>query len=135
MFDLGPGASPSVITFYVSGDVDYAQARPETYLQLSAANASDLLRWLGLDDLGFGYVDASDLRARCTRRLWPIPRNFDPALPERRETSLKPNVHLVIPGREAGYLRARTEDLLKLAERALVMGELPGAGPPGVLYT
>lgn len=135
MVNVGQLRRENVITFLVSGDLDFAEDRPETFIQLSLRNAADLLRWLGFDADEFGYLDASDLRARCMRRLWPIPRNFDPAVPERHETSRQPNVHLVIPGREAGYLRARTEELLKLADRALAMGELPEAGPPGILYS
>jgi hypothetical protein len=49
--------------------------------------------------------------------------NFDPAVPPREDHSCGA-VRLVVGGREAGYLRARTEELMKLAERAGPEGQI-----------
>lgn len=75
----------------------------EPSLNLANRNAADLLAWLGLptDDL-FGQMPARELAARCRRRLWPEPRNFDEALPAQDEG------WCVTFGRTAGYLRGRT---------------------------
>ena len=88
-------------------------------LNLATSHAEELLRWLGYEKAGdfVGELDARDLAARCRRRLWNHPRNQDPARPEQvRERLGRPT--LVIPGRPAGYLRLRVEELLQLAERA-----------------
>jgi hypothetical protein len=111
-----------VIRFMIAGDLEYSEERPETFVQVSESNCFDLLKWLWMEPSDFGYVAAPDLAARCRRRMWPIARNYDPALPPRGERS--GNVRLVVAGREAGYLRARTEELLKLAERAGPEGQI-----------
>lgn len=110
-------------------DVDGAEW-PESYscdncryeVNLSNTNAIELLCWLGIDPDYCGEVSARDLAARCRRRLWDEARNHDPALSpaERAERlGLDPsNNRVITPGREAGYLRTRTERLLKLAEKA-----------------
>jgi hypothetical protein len=107
-----------LIRFIVAGDVEYCEERPETFVQLREEDAADLLRWLWLDASDFGFLEAVDLAARCRRRLWPIARNFDPALPSQGQSTANGNVRLVTFTREAGFLRAHTEQLLKLAERA-----------------
>lgn len=111
------------IRFMVAGDLDYSENRPETFIQLAEADSNDLLKWLWLPASDFGYVAASDLAARCRRRLWPLPRNYDAGIPARQESS-NGTVRLVVSGREPGYLRARTEELLKLAERAGPNGQI-----------
>ncbi len=65
-------------------------------------DALDLLQWLGLERPEFGAVRRSELAALCRRRLWPMPRNVDPAVPNRRP---------------AGALRAATADMLAFVER------------------
>ena len=50
----------------------------------------------------FGAIDVRDLAARCRRRLWPMPRNVDPASAS--------------PRRAAGTLRAMTVHLLALCD-------------------
>jgi hypothetical protein len=82
-------------------------------INLANRNAADLLAWLGLptEDL-WGQMPARDLAARCRRRLWLEPRNFDEPLPAQVEG------RLINFGRPAGYLRRRTEELLRLAELA-----------------
>jgi hypothetical protein len=79
---------------------------PEPRLLVPRAEALDLLDWLGLGRPEFGAIDARELAPRCRRRLWPLPRNLDPAK----------------AGRPRGTLRQRTAQLLAVAEEA---GELP----------
>jgi hypothetical protein len=69
---------------------------------LGRDDALDLLQWLGLERPEFGAVRRSELAALCRRRLWPIARNVDPAVPNRRP---------------AGTLRAATADMLAFVER------------------
>jgi hypothetical protein len=109
---MGVGAAMSV-TFSIGLRVAAHLDRPDRFLNLANRNAADLLAWLGLpsEDL-CGSLPARDLAARCRRRLWPETRNVDAGLPEER---IGRSVFL---GRPAGYLRSRTEDLLRLAELA-----------------
>ena len=83
-------------------------------MNLSNRNAADLLAWLGLptEDL-YGQMPARELAARCRRRLWPEARNLDPGLADEQEG------RCFVFGRPAGYLRSRTEELLRLAESAI----------------
>ena len=113
-----------MIRFMIAGDVEYSEDRPDTFVQLSEPNAEDLLKWLGLEPSNFGFIEANDLSARCRRRLWPMPRNIDPAIPHREETTPGGHVRLVVCGREEGYLHARTEELLQLALRAGPTGQI-----------
>lgn len=86
-------------------------------LNLSNANARDLLQWLDLAPKEHGVISASELAARCKRRLWDEARNHDPAL-EGYEQSEPGQAKLIVAGRRPDYLRENTERLLKLAERA-----------------
>ena len=81
-------------------------------LNLSNANACDLLRWLGYEAEPVGTLRAGDLAARCRRRLWPEPRNQDPAIPGSVDG------RMIDAGRPADYLRDRTARLLAIAECA-----------------
>lgn len=70
--------------------------------------------------------------ARCRRRLWDVSRNHDPEIhghdsgDERllvvesdgtqRVVRGEPGPRIIYCGRNAGYLREKTEKLLKLAE-------------------
>jgi hypothetical protein len=114
------------IKFIVMADVELSEDRPDTYVAASPRDTRDLLDWLSYPREEFGYVEAADLRARCMRRLWPIARNMDPAIPDRQEMGSGGAVRMVVAGREAGYLRAKTEELLRLAERALRLAEEAG---------
>lgn len=93
----------------------------ERSLNLAQLNAIDLLRWLGIPvrdetDL-YGSMPASELAARCRRRLWDEPRNYDPELPG--STTQVPGGPVVVSiGRRAGYLREKTEALLALVDGA-----------------
>lgn len=116
-------SSRKIIRFMIAGDLEYSEDRPNTFVQLSEADSNDLLKWLWLEPSDFGYMEATDLAARCRRRMWPIARNFDQGIASRQE-SVNGAVRLVVSGREPGYLRARTEELLKLAERAGPHGQI-----------
>jgi hypothetical protein len=103
------------VTFHIEGvAVDYDD--PQTFVNFSNLNAIDLLEWLGYQ-LGpnlIGVLDARDLAARCRRRLWDEPRNYDPAVPATSSASGR----LTMCGRPAGGLRSRCQDLLRLAVAA-----------------
>ncbi len=71
-------------------------------LVLPRAEGLDLLEWLGLGRPEFGAMKGAELAPLCRRRLWPMPRNLDPAK----------------GGRPRGTLRARTAQLLGVAEEA-----------------
>ena len=106
------------ITFNVEGerpDLD----RPETYLNVNNVNGAELLRWLGLSGEPYGEVSASELEARCRRRLWPEPRNADTGRPAQ-VFDARNRIH--IGGRRAGYLPEKAEELVKLCERAKARG-------------
>jgi hypothetical protein len=93
----------------VAAELDHV----EQWINLSNRNAADLFAWLSLptDEL-YGSMPARELAARGRRRLWAEARNIDPELPEERAA------RSVFFGRPAGYLRGRTEELLRLAELA-----------------
>jgi len=110
-----------MITFFIAGDVTFSTSDQDTFLLLDATDAADLMRWLGYPCEGgspFGTLPVSDLKARCRRRLWPIPRNTDPALESRRRVGHSGAVLDTQKAREAGFLRKQTQRLLALAERA-----------------
>ena len=86
------------VQFVIAGDT----SEPSNSLRMEADDASMLLRWLGLAGQTFAYIAAPDLKARCRRRLWPIPRNTD------RATSTRPE----------GFLRDHTAALLRVIDRA-----------------
>lgn len=114
---LIPGPT-DFITFIVCGDVDYKESDPSTFMKLTSTEAKELLGWLGIDRFtnDFGFLELSDLRAKCMRRLWPIPRNTDPAK----------------GARPVGYLKGKTEEMLKLVERATTVLCAEGQG---ILYS
>lgn len=101
------------VTFSVTGV-------PDRDLNLSQLNAIDLLRWLGFELRGmedlYGSMSVTEMAARCRRRLWDVPRNYDPELPGSCESS--GGARLLFAGRPAGYLRRRTTELLELLEAA-----------------
>lgn len=95
-------STKETIQFFVARDTDAPFEAADSYLQLDAALAQELLEWLGYGPERFGSMPASDLAARCRRRLWPMPRNMDPAK----------------NGRPEGTLRDLTERLLRMAAQA-----------------
>lgn len=86
-------------------------------LNLSNVNACDLLRWLDYEPDYAGELSARDLAARCRRRLWPEARNVDAAVPQTESRGAR-GARFIECGREAGYLRDRTERLLAVAQAA-----------------
>jgi hypothetical protein len=101
------------VTFCIGPRVAADLERPERWMNLSNRNAAALLAWLSLptDEL-YGSMPARELAARCRRRLWDEARNIDPERPEERAA------RCLFFGRPAGYLRGRTEELLRIAELA-----------------
>jgi hypothetical protein len=103
------------VTFHIDGiAIDYED--PRTFVNVSNRTALDLLAWLAYP-VGphlAGVLDSRDLAARCRRRLWNEPRNLDPAVP--KESLL--GGRLITCGRQAGRLRARCHDLLRLTATA-----------------
>ena len=83
-------------------------------MNICNANAGALLEWLGYTGELWTYepVDASDMAARCRRRLWDEARNIDCGLPVRVEGKV------VDCGRRPGYLTEKTRQLLVIAEEA-----------------
>lgn len=112
-----------LVHFIVSGDLNFALNKPDTFVGMYEQDALDLLEWLGYPRVNFGSLDPSELRARCMRRLWDVPRNHDPQVtrpnpivsPFPEWMSAAPQKKLII--RPAGFLRARTAELLALSER------------------
>jgi hypothetical protein len=106
------------VTFWNAGEVPNTgdgDVWEERFLNLSNANARDLIAWLRLPDEDLcGEIAARELAARCRRRLWDEARNHDEGLPG----SVEYDGRLVIGGREPGYLRRRTEQLLNLCALA-----------------
>jgi hypothetical protein len=109
----------SVFIEILGGKTDFDDQT--TYLNPSNANGRDLLRWLGYDELAdmdqpYGELVASELAARCRRRLWPEARNSDPG----REGGEVPGLsaRVIDCGRRPGYLEEKVEQLLHLAEKA-----------------
>jgi hypothetical protein len=105
------------VTFTVAG-VDDDEV---SYVNVANDNAMELLYWLGLSpnsDL-CGEAPASDLAARCRRRLWPIARNEDPGRPGAESGGPGTGTARCISfGRDPGYLPRVATRLLALAERA-----------------
>jgi hypothetical protein len=92
--------------------------RCKSEVNVCNANARDLLHWLGLPVDEYGQVPASDLAARCRRRLWDEPRNHDAAVSaddRLAATGLAADDRVVMQGRRPGYLRHQTERLLAVA--------------------
>lgn len=86
-----------------------------TGLNLSNTNAADLLEWIGLDiGLWDGVkVRASTIAPLCRRRLWDVKRNYDPELLGEQLG------RVTFCGRRPGYLREKTQELLKVCELAM----------------
>jgi hypothetical protein len=89
----------------VAGDITFSEADERTFLDLTLAQCQSVLRWLWYSHApDFGYLGASELAARCRRRLW---EEFDPTYRCGSE------VNALGLG-----LRSRCRRLLELAERA-----------------
>ena len=80
-------------------------------------NARQWLRWIGLPPDDGGEISARELAARCRRRLWDEARNHDPAV-EGSDHKEDGCARLIICDRRPNYLRERTEQMLKICEKA-----------------
>ena len=91
-------------------------------MHLCNTRALELLAWIGLPAEIYGLHSARDLAARCRRRLWDEERNQDPGTSGEAERAAlglsRGGARAIVFGREAGYLRDRTERLLSVAEEA-----------------
>lgn len=107
------------VTFEADGvEVDIEDQ--STYLNLGNENARLFLAWLGFPKLAedlYGEVLASELAARCRRRLWPEQYNHDPGR-EGSVVNTPGHATLYDQGRRPGYLQEKAALLLRLAERA-----------------
>jgi hypothetical protein len=65
--------------FYVLGDHDWSPkpGYEHTHVCLCKQDAIALLEWLGFAPNLRGLYPLSEVRARCRRRLWDVPRNYD----------------------------------------------------------
>lgn len=89
-----------------------------SYVNVSNDNAKDLLEWIGVSSPDFcGELPATDVAAKCRRRLWPEPRNFDDERLGVVHEGSDGSVRAVECRRRAGYLRDKTVALLALCER------------------
>jgi len=86
-------------------------------VNMSNANAREWLRWIGLAPDNGGEISARDLAARCRRRLWDEARNYDPAA-LGYEHKADGCARLIVCDRRPNYLRERTEQMLKICEKA-----------------
>ena len=84
---------------------------------MANANAREWLAWVGLAGTDWGQIQASDLAARCRRRLWNEERNHDPAV-EGSEHQVPGHARLIVPDRRPDYLREQTARVLKICEKA-----------------
>lgn len=92
-------------------------------INLANTNARALLEWLDLEEFNedglIGEVRATELVARCQRRLWDEPRNTDPAVPTVESGGPGTGqCKMIEGGREEGYLRQKTEGLMFIAKCA-----------------
>lgn len=106
-FDNGE-TSPEMFTCENCTDVE---------VNMANANALEWMQWVGIAVEYSGEINASDLAAKCRRRLWNEARNYDPAL-DHHEINEPGRVRVIIAGRDRGYLRNRTEAMLKVCEKA-----------------
>lgn len=95
----------------------YCHVCTELEMNLANENAYDLMRWLDLTADCYGETRATELAARCRRRLWDEARNHDTGR-EAYEEKVVNGPRFVVMGRMPGYLREKTEKLLKIAEAA-----------------
>ena len=80
-------------------------------------NASDFIRWIGLEFDYCGEINVKDLRPLLVRRLWEEKRNHDEGF-EGAEYKGAQGCRVIEGGRMDGYLRMRTEELLRFCDAA-----------------
>ena len=86
-------------------------------LNMANTNAMDWLRWMDLAASSCGEIKASELAARCRRRLWDESRNDDPAIPGD-VYKIEGGPRVIVCDRRPHYLRDQTARMLKICEKA-----------------
>lgn len=86
-------------------------------VNMSNVNAAEWMRWVGITSAPCGEIKATELAALCRRRLWDEARNHDPVR-EGSEYRGSGGCLVIECERRPGYLRERTEQVLKVCERA-----------------
>jgi len=84
-------------------------------LDLNLRNAADLLGHLGLEPAPWGQIPARWLATACERRL--ATADIDEEIPSTTHHG-HGGCRVITAGRDAGYLRKRTQELLRLARSA-----------------
>lgn len=110
------------VTFHVCGETPEFETADDSWLNISNVHAIELLRWLGYEvdpsELD-GVLAPGDLRARCRRRLASTPENVASDLPRAGLDRVgRHGCRVIMPARDAGYLRSKAAVLLRIAERA-----------------
>lgn len=103
------------ITFQIEGErIKWEDPDYDSFMNLNERNGLDLIAWLNFPAPvdSYGEIPARELAALCTRRLWPEDRNTDEGI----AVVSAGRIHM--GGRCTGYLKGRTEELLKLCNRA-----------------
>lgn len=84
-------------------------------MNLANPNAMEFIAWLGIK--ADYSLPAPEVAALCRRRLWDETRNHDPiVLGDEYKVPNGPKV--IICERRPGYLRERTETMLRICEKA-----------------
>jgi hypothetical protein len=93
----------------------------DTEVNMGNGNALEFMEWISIRADYGGDIPAPELAARCRRRLWDESRNHDPALSgEDRAAAMgvAGNPRVIVGDRMPGYLRMRTEQMLRICEKA-----------------
>jgi hypothetical protein len=115
------------VCFTVRGqEINWESPEPGSYVDLSLANATEVLPLLGLSPVDgefYGHLRGVDLRKRCNVALKNLTGNSDRFRPGVCEggPGTGSATYLEMP-RRGGYLRDRLEALSTLAERAGDLG-------------
>lgn len=90
-------------------------------VQVSNANAFDLLRFVGIKAEGCGTRPAGEVEGACLIALGMRGADEDRALPVRASGG-HGQAHMIECGRREGYLRERADQLRELAQAARAGG-------------
>jgi hypothetical protein len=84
-------------------------------MNLANQNAMEFIHWLGIN--ADYSIPAPEMAALCRRRLWDEKRNHDPAK-DGDEYKVEGGPRVIIAERRPGYLREKTEIMLRICEKA-----------------
>lgn len=90
-------------------------------VNMANMNAAEWMRWVGLNSCPGGEIKATELAALCRRRLWDEARNHDPSVTSEqfaKRLGLENNPRVIFGERAEDYLRDRTEQILRVCEKA-----------------